>query len=74
MTKLPEDPIVDILEFSGVDNDRLHEFWKAHLYCRSEDPDNKFRYLAAHTGIGDIVKVTCQVCGKTGDITDLGTW
>lgn len=74
MIKLNEDPIVDILEFSGVDADRLHEFWKAHFYCRSEDPGNKFRYLAIHTGIGDIVKVTCQVCGKTGDITDYGTW
>lgn len=74
MIRLAEDPIWDILEFGGIDDDKLHEFWKAHFYCRTEDSDNKFRYLAVHTGIGDIVKVTCQVCGKTGDITDYGTW
>ena len=74
MIRFTDDPIGDILEFCGVDNDKLHEFWKAHYYCRTDDPNNKFRYLAIHTGIGDIIKATCLVCGKTGDITDIGTW
>lgn len=33
-----------------------------------------FLYDLYRTGIGEVVKVTCPICGETADITDVGSW
>ena len=64
----------DLLMVGGVDDEELHIFWGSHLHCRNNNLPEKFRYDITHTGIGDIVRAVCLVCGKTRDITDYRVW
>lgn len=54
-----------------------HNFCKEHLSCARKNPatiGGYVNYSFTPTGIGDCVKIKCNICGEEKDITDYDTW
>lgn len=50
------------------------EFHNKHYKDKSCENGNDFSYRLVGTGIGTVIKITCNKCGETKDITDMESW
>ena len=57
------------------EQEEYNKFVKKHESC--EFPSSiggKISLTFTGTGLGDIIEVRCNCCGKTKDITDISNW
>lgn len=57
------------------EQEAYNKFIKKHKNC--EFPSSiggKISLTFTGTGLGDIIEVRCNCCGKTKDITDISNW
>ena len=63
------------IEISEKEKQRADFFIQQHRRCVLNSTEGgKFTYEVTPTGLGNLVRIRCNACGKTRDITDLTTW
>ena len=57
-------------------NKACKEFYHEHSMCMSKSGamGECFSYIITPTGLGTILEVKCNVCGKSKTITDFDNW
>jgi hypothetical protein len=60
----------------SIDQKALDKFVKSHKH-KGKDTGaigGKFSYTVTGTGLGQCVSITCNICGKTQDLTNFDNW
>lgn len=61
-----------LFELSSLETQRVVRFIKDHKEC--DMPNSKFTYSITPTGIGNVVEIKCNCCGKVEDVTNYDNW
>jgi len=64
--------------FNETEIASMEEFAENHKKCYEKNNSNKkplgFTITTKSTGIGAQIKITCDCCGETSDVSDYSTW
>jgi len=64
-----------LCQLSDVEKKRLEKFKSYHyINCFNRGKNEYYDYRLQETGIGTIIVVTCPICKKYADITDVDSW
>lgn len=63
-------------ELDATEQQACQEFYRKHSMCMSKSGaiGECFSYIITPTGLGTILEVKCNVCGKSKTITDFDNW
>lgn len=63
-------------ELDATEQQACKEFYHKHSMCMSKSGTmgECFSYIITPTGLGTILEVKCNVCGKSKTITDFDNW
>lgn len=64
-----------MIELTPKEQKRIKDFIQEHKDCIfTSSIGGKISYIVTPTGIGSIIEVRCNACGKQKDITDIDCW
>lgn len=67
--------MLDSIEFTKEEKNQFESFMRRHRHCQCTSTiGGKFSYILTPTGLGTLIKIKCNVCGKERDVTDSENW
>ena len=61
-----------LFELDTLETQRVVRFIKDHKEC--DMCNSKFTYSITPTGIGNVIEIKCNRCGKIKDVTNYDNW